>query len=114
LFYIGFHVLLVPYLFFAKQNLNIHAHTLTHIAHKQTQSNTTIMSQTRLLQSECAKNIQKAAINQVVTELVAAQKGLLVEKKGHSKNQDYVLQFCCLKNLEVLSPKLHRNRALNR
>jgi parvulin-like peptidyl-prolyl isomerase len=47
------------------------------------------MSQTRLLQSEYAKKIRKAAINQVITDIVAARQGLGLEKKRLSKNQNY-------------------------
>ncbi len=49
---------------------------------------TTTMSQSHLLQSEYSKKIRKAAINQVLSDLVAARRGLGLEKKRLSKNQN--------------------------
>ena len=47
------------------------------------------MTQPSLLEIEYTKKIQAAAVNQAVTQLVAAKKGLSKTSKSLSKNKDY-------------------------
>ena len=47
------------------------------------------MSQPSLREIEYTKKIQAAAVNQAVTQLVAAKKGLSKTSKSLSKNKDY-------------------------
>ena len=63
------------------------------------------MSQSRLLQSEYSKKIRKAAINQVVIDLVAARRGLGLEKKRLSKNQNYDAAMLSLQEFGVAISK---------
>ena len=63
------------------------------------------MSQTHLLQSEYAKKIRQVAIDKVVTDLVAAQTGLELEKKRLSKNQDYNAAMLLLQEFGVVISK---------
>jgi hypothetical protein len=66
---------------------------------------TTPMSQLRLLQSEYSKKIYKAAINQVVIDLVAAQQGLGLEKKRLSKSKNYNAAMLSLREFGVAISK---------
>ncbi len=59
------------------------------------------MSQPPPLKSQYSKKIRKAAINQVVVDLVAARRGLGLEKKRLSKNQNYDAAILSLQEFGV-------------
>ncbi len=59
------------------------------------------MSQQSLLEIEYTKKIQAAAVNQAVTQLVAAKKGLSETSKRLSKNKDYDAAISSLQRFGV-------------
>ena len=59
------------------------------------------MSQQSLLEIEYTKKIRAAAVNQAVTQLVAAKKGLSKISKRLSKNKDYDAAISSLQQFGV-------------
>ena len=68
------------------------------------------MTQPSLLEIEYTKKIQAAAVNQAVTQLVAAKEGLSKTSKSLSKNKDYDAAISSLQQFGVEMSRVHYNK----
>ena len=75
-------------------------HHIMHCTHKSTSATTMSINQ-----SDLSKKLRKAAINQVVAELVSAKQSLGHGNKRLAKNKDYEVAIASLQQFGVIISK---------
>ena len=75
-------------------------HHIMHCTHKSTSATTMSINQ-----SDLSKKLRKAAINQVVAELVSAKQSLGHENKRQAKHKDYEVVIASIQQFRVIISK---------